>query len=59
MTTTPPGDPDCDRCDGDGLDPDAYTPGHTPHGTRHQPEPCRDCHPDTAATSDADNGGGQ
>lgn len=41
----PHGDPDCERCDGSGLDPDAYTTHETAHGTGYRHAPCRDCQP--------------
>ncbi|WP_405799320.1 hypothetical protein [Streptomyces sp. NBC_01506] len=35
------GDPDCERCDGTGLDPDAYTEQQNPDGDiRYHAEPC-------------------
>ncbi|MEV8404203.1 hypothetical protein, partial [Streptomyces niveus] len=37
----PAGDPDCERCDGTGLDPDAYTEQRGPDGgVRYRHEPC-------------------
>ncbi|MGW6695598.1 FDXHR family putative zinc-binding protein [Rhodococcus sp. NPDC054953] len=36
-------EPDCDRCDDTGLDPDAYTEHPSEKGTAYRPEPCRDC----------------
>jgi hypothetical protein len=38
------GAPDCDRCDGTGLDPDRYTEQQDPDGAvRYRAEPCADC----------------
>lgn len=38
---TDPAEPDCDRCDDTRLDPDAYIPHETEHGTAymHAPSP--------------------
>ncbi|MFF2674035.1 hypothetical protein ACFVTT_35385, partial [Streptomyces niveus] len=37
--------PDCERCDGTGLDPDRFTDQQDPNGgIRFQHEPCTDCH---------------
>lgn len=37
--------PDCDRCDDTRLDPDAYIPHETEHGTAYRHAPCRNCQP--------------
>ena len=41
-------EPDCDRCEDTELDPDAYIPHETEHGTAYRHAPCRDCQPDDA-----------
>jgi hypothetical protein len=42
--------PDCDRCDDTQLDPDAYIPHETEHGTAYRHAPCRDCQPEAEET---------
>ncbi|MEV6696200.1 hypothetical protein AB0M68_03430 [Streptomyces sp. NPDC051453] len=45
--------PDCDRCDDTELDPDAYIPHETEHGTAYRHAPCRDCQSEWEEGADA------
>lgn len=42
---TPQPHPDCGRCDDTELDPDAYIPHESEHGTAYRHAPCRNCQP--------------